>query len=186
MKSVLRESNPPVQVGSLAPLPLGQGHVLFSGSRVEPTEHATRACRERRAVVFRDLDDYRSLTFILPARSAVRPCFQPDDFRIQWSCGGRNRTCVGTVNSRLPVPARDRPHRLTPPSGGVSVVGFEPTFSWPRTRRIPKLSHTLSRSSRIDIGLSSRITTRTEKRPAGVEPALPPWQGGRLPLHHGR
>ena len=24
------------------------------------------------------------------------------------------------------------------------------------------------------------------KRPAGVEPALPPWQGGRLPLHHGR
>ena len=29
LKSVLRESNPPVQVGSLAPLPLGQGHVLF-------------------------------------------------------------------------------------------------------------------------------------------------------------
>ena len=24
------------------------------------------------------------------------------------------------------------------------------------------------------------------ERPAGVEPALPPWQGGRLPLHHGR
>jgi hypothetical protein len=24
------------------------------------------------------------------------------------------------------------------------------------------------------------------KRPAGVEPALPPWQGSRLPLHHGR
>ena len=27
---------------------------------------------------------------------------------------------------------------------------------------------------------------RTQKHPAGVEPALPPWQGGRLPLHHGR
>lgn len=26
----------------------------------------------------------------------------------------------------------------------------------------------------------------TQKRPAGVEPALPPWQGSRLPLHHGR
>ena len=25
-----------------------------------------------------------------------------------------------------------------------------------------------------------------QERPAGVEPALPPWQGGRLPLHHGR
>ena len=24
------------------------------------------------------------------------------------------------------------------------------------------------------------------ERPTGVEPALPPWQGGRLPLHHGR
>src|SRR5262245_65967783 len=24
------------------------------------------------------------------------------------------------------------------------------------------------------------------ERPAGVEPALPPWQGSRLPLHHGR
>ncbi len=24
------------------------------------------------------------------------------------------------------------------------------------------------------------------KRPVGVEPTLPPWQGSRLPLHHGR
>ena len=24
-----------------------------------------------------------------------------------------------------------------------------------------------------------------EKRPVGVEPTLPPWQGSRLPLHHG-
>lgn len=23
-------------------------------------------------------------------------------------------------------------------------------------------------------------------RPAGIEPALPAWQAGRLPLHHGR
>ena len=28
--------------------------------------------------------------------------------------------------------------------------------------------------------------SQTQKRPAGVEPALPPWQGSRLPLHHGR
>ena len=25
-----------------------------------------------------------------------------------------------------------------------------------------------------------------KERPAGVEPARPPWQGDRLPLHHGR
>ena len=27
---------------------------------------------------------------------------------------------------------------------------------------------------------------RVNERPAGVEPALPPWQSGRQPLHHGR
>jgi hypothetical protein len=49
------------------------------------------------------------------------------------------------------------------------VVGFEPTLSCSRRRRTTRLSHTLKL-----------------KRPAGVEPALPPWQGSRLPLHHGR
>jgi hypothetical protein len=36
-----------------------------------------------------------------PGTSAARPRAQ--------SCGGRNRTCVGAVNSRLPVPARVPP-----------------------------------------------------------------------------
>ena len=58
-KSALRESNPPRQVGSLEPLPLGQGHVLHQ------------------------------------------------------SCGGRNRTCVRAVNSRLPVPTRVPPHHVS-------------------------------------------------------------------------
>ena len=49
------------------------------------------------------------------------------------------------------------------------MVGFEPTLSCSRRRRTTRLSHTLKL-----------------KRPAGVEPALPPWQGSRLPLHHGR
>jgi hypothetical protein len=35
--------------------------------------------------------------------SAARPRAQ--------SCGGRNRTCVGVINSHLPVPARVPPHR---------------------------------------------------------------------------
>jgi hypothetical protein len=33
---------------------------------------------------------------------------------------------------------------------------------------------------------TSACLTGVSKRPAGVEPALPPWQGSRLPLHHGR
>jgi hypothetical protein len=34
-----------------------------------------------------------------------------NDSRRQPSCGGRNRTCDGAVNSRLPVPTRDPPQR---------------------------------------------------------------------------
>lgn len=39
-ESALRESNPPRQVGSLEPLPLGQGHMLFpaEGEGVEPVK----------------------------------------------------------------------------------------------------------------------------------------------------
>jgi hypothetical protein len=48
------------------------------------------------------------------------------------------------------------------------MAGFEPAIS-------------CSRSRRIEPGFP---TSRT-KCPAGVEPALPPWQGDRLPLHHG-
>ena len=33
---------------------------------------------------------------------------------------------------------------------------------------------------------SPRPESIASERPAGVEPALPPWQGSRLPLHHGR
>ena len=58
-----------------------------------------------------------------------KPCFQPDDFHSS-SCGDRNRTCVVTVNSRLPVPARTPPQEFS-----VSVVGFEPTISCPRGTR---------------------------------------------------
>jgi hypothetical protein len=89
-----------------------------------------------------------------PGTFAARPRAQ--------SCGGRNRTCVGAINSRLPVPAR------VPPQS-VRTAGFEPAISCARGTRNPRLSHVLK-----------------QERPAGIEPALPPWQGSRLPLHHGR
>ena len=49
----------------------------------------------------------------------------------------------------------------------VGAAGFEPAFSCSQSTWTSRFSHT------------------PKERPAGVEPALPPWQGSRLPLHHG-
>ncbi len=49
----------------------------------------------------------------------------------------------------------------------IGVAGLEPAVSCSRSRRISHLSHT------------------PRKCPAGFEPARSPWQGERLPLHHG-
>jgi hypothetical protein len=57
----------------------------------------------------------------------------------------------------------------------VRTAGFEPAISCSRSTRNARLSHVLI-----------LIAAATRERPAGVEPALPPWQGGRLPPHHGR
>ena len=84
-----------------------------------------------------------------------------------------------------------RPHR-----NEVRVAGFEPAISSSPSLRDARLRYTLARSARADSNRRSRApeargfpgypTHRNEKRPAGIEPALPPWQGSRLPLHHGR
>lgn len=42
------------------------------------------------------------------------------------------------------------------------------------------------RSPAPKAGAMPSFATRWRKRPPGVEPGLPPWQGSRLPLHHGR
>ncbi len=70
----------------------------------------------------------------------------------------------------------------------VSVVRFELTISCAQGRRIPRLSHTLSRFVHRERAVLERVDhrSRARERPAGVEPALPTWQAGRLPLHHGR
>ena len=52
----------------------------------------------------------------------------------------------------------------------VARVGVEPT----------------NRSPRFELGRFTGLRTAPQASPAGVEPALPPWQGSRLPLHHGR
>jgi hypothetical protein len=63
-------------------------------------------------------------------------------------------------------PYQHRPHR----NDSVGAVGFEPTISGSRNRR----------------NYQAFPRTEIQERPAGIEPAHPPWQGSRLPLHHGR
>lgn len=55
------------------------------------------------------------------------------------------------------------------------IAGFEPAISHSSgTRRVPGKHDPHS------------LHSETRKRPVGVEPTRPPWQGDRLPLHHGR
>ena len=68
------------------------------------------------------------------------------------------------LTGRLPVPARAPPQ---------SIESGRPDLN--RRSPAPEAGG-LSRLSYIPC---------IQKRPAGVEPALPPWQGSRLPLHHG-
>ena len=81
--------------------------------------------------------------------------------------GGIEPPIFGLTGRRLTV----WPHRIM----SVRTAGFEPAISCSRGTRNTRLSYVLIR-----------------ERPAGVEPGtirrmvLPPWQGGRLPLHHGR
>ena len=70
--------------------------------------------------------------------------------------------------------------------------------AWRPTARPQALSGTRGSRTHIHRGLSSaaipglRIVPRPRrarksfKRPVGLEPTHPPWQGGRQPLHHGR
>lgn len=43
-----------------------------------------------------------------------------------------------------------------------------------------------SRSGSCGGWCPGRARTPEKERPVGIEPTLPPWQGSRLPLHHGR
>jgi hypothetical protein len=145
-------------------LPLGQGHV--SGGRGSRTPKAFARLFSRQ----------------LPSPVGL-------SLRICKSCGGRNRTCEAALNGRLPVPTQAPPQcesgwqdlnlRFQAPRAcaipgfatpwQVGAGGFEPPVSCSRSTRVSRLPH-----------------APNQKRPVRVEPTLPPWQGSRLPLHHGR
>ncbi len=79
-------------------------------------------------------------------------------------------------------PAKERLTAARPYQHGdttrVGAAGFEPASSCSQSTWTSRFSHTPICQHTECAGY--------EERPAGVEPALPPWQGSRLPLHHGR
>ena len=107
------------------------------------------------------------------------------------SCGGRNRTGEGTLNRRLPVPTQ------APPQCESGRRDLNPRSQAPRACAIPDFATPWSKSARADLNRRSRAPATTAlrrgarrvsrlphapmiERPAGVEPALPPWQGDQL------
>jgi hypothetical protein len=83
LKSVLRKLSPPRQFGRLVPLPLGQGHTKRKERESNPQGSS--------------LDCFRDSCHRQLACPSVT------------SCGDRNRTCVGALNRRPPVPTRAPP-----------------------------------------------------------------------------
>ena len=101
--------------------------------------------------------------------------------------GGIEPPIVSLTGSRLTI----WPHRIK----SVRTAGFEPAASCSRGRRITRLSHvlflvvahrTMVKTPAEVSHLAGLRSVSMKERPAGVEPARPPWQGDRLPLHHGR
>lgn len=113
------------------------------------------------------------------------------------SCGDRNRTCVTTVNSRLPVPARTPPHQSQESRANrdmhslrlcgsrlstfnsrlysVSVVGFEPTVSCARgTRKLQAFPHADVRSTRNDVDCGPNDPRERKSTQRELNPHLRP------------
>ena len=108
-ESALRESNPPRQVGSLEPLPLGQGHMSLSGRRESRTLKAYRSTAFEAAAVANRL----ALPFSIAPVEGIEP------------------SLISLTGSCLTV----RPHRIT----SVRTAGFEPAISCFRNTRDARL-----------------------------------------------
>ena len=102
-------------------------------------------------------------------------------------CGGSAPLWIDSRNQWqfLPAITTEIQSGVEPPHSKVGAVGFEPTCSCSQGRRISKLSHApIVVVAFLPSTLNPQRST-SSKHPAGVEPALPAWQAGRLPLHHG-
>lgn len=105
------------------------------GAGLEPASPATTAaprCPKPSSLPLADPRIKKSCPAgIEPASPGWKPGTSADRPRAQ-SCGGRNRTCVGAVNSRLPVPTRVPPqnqsarlesnqHLRAPEARGIAI-----------------------------------------------------------------
>jgi hypothetical protein len=79
----------------------------------------------------------------------------------------------------------------------AAEAGIEPAgYAFNRRAHATNSSPSAIESAQLDLnqrspasgagGIARLSHTPMQERPAGVEPAHPPWQGSRLPLHHGR
>jgi hypothetical protein len=161
LQSALRESNSPVQLGRLAPLPLGQEHMKRKERESNPQGF--------RSTVFETaaIANWLALPFVSPAAAAG---IEPATGRLTGACQYQHR-----------------PHR-----NRVGVVGFEPTISCSRSRRIcqaipyadsksaqresnPHFRHGKAVGCRYIMGAIWKIElSKNKEHRTGVEPALPP------------
>ncbi len=164
-ESALRESNPPVQLGRLTPLPIGQEHAA-EGEGVEPSRLIAR-------LFSKQLPSPIGLPFRIAFAKAAAAGIEPAKGRLTGAClyqhrPHRNESGWQDLNLRSQAPrACAMPGFATPCRSQGGRIRTDALLL--PTQADSKLSHTLKL-----------------KCPAGVEPALPPWQGSRLPLHHGR
>ena len=97
----------------------------------------------------------------------------------------------GAVADRLVLPHRPAPAAGIEPASPRLTAGRSYQHELHRNRRIgqsgwPDLNRRFPAPKAGGLARLSYIPSHlADKCPAGVEPARPPWQGGRLPLHHG-
>ena len=115
------------------------------------------------------------------------------------SSGGRNRTCVPPVNSRVLVPARTPPESRST-RHTVGMAGFEPAISCSQSRRIgqtflhpepsrspksaqresnPHVRHGKAVGYRYIMGtIAFPELSKSREHRVGLEPTSPPYKGG--------
>ena len=121
----------------------------------------------------------------MPARAAAlqaawRPTARPKAYRssIRRSSTGGIRTHTHQGLSLVATTSwRTVPHKSRALGGNRTHTSVIPRRQAATTSQGP---YTFS------IPQSTLRDPQSEERPVGVEPTRPPWQGDRLPLHHGR
>jgi hypothetical protein len=101
------------------------------------------------------------------------------------STGGRNRTCELLINIEARVPAHATPVEVGRGKKKKKKDEEQRNMSRGGRDRTDDLLLPRQADSRFPTPRNEKKGLQPDKCPAGVEPARPPWQGGRLPLHHG-